>query len=201
MKWCIGKLEGQTGMIVFFADSTKVLGVKAKSLRSLFRERLVASAVSDIFKRSEALLGYLNDLGLVDFNLADKAESLAGGGLAGFAAGQIVGKAQDAAVAKAEEVLTNFINRLIDELYGTSDEIKTDEQSLMGYLEQGDLAFSVPLANLKSASGKQQGLLQKTYQITLKEKGFWIFGTTHKLVFNARNIEPAKTFVESLPKT
>ena len=188
MKWAIGKIKDQKGLLIVFVSEAGVVALPPKTLKASLVNGAVSS-VSALLSASKSTLDLLDALGIVNFDLADAAESAAGGGLTGMAIGAAVGAAQDKAVEAAETAITNAVSSVLE---SALDAGNLSEADVLAALASGQPTLHVPADKLKRVSGKIVGMLTKSYELSVVEKGFWIFNTTHTLVFGKRMISRAE---------
>jgi hypothetical protein len=186
MEWAIGKLEGTRGMLVCFSGTDGFVAVKPKNLKTLFVDSTVAGVQASL-SAAQDVLGLLDNLGVIDFDIGDAVESATGGGLLGMAAGAAASAVQDAAMKKAEEAIGNAVGGTLSTLLGS-----VSESEVMQTLQNGSPVLSVPRAKFKSVKGKQTGMISKSYELEVTERGWWIFSTTYKLKFGTRQIDRAR---------
>ena len=103
--------------------------------------------------------------------------------------GLIAGIAGDAAeikmAQKVEEVLSQGLK------HKSEDEIRE-------LIAGGKDFLTVSTDKVKGISMKKTGMVKKRWQVQLKEKGFWIFSSTHKMTFSMDQKEKAEDLFNSL---
>ncbi len=195
MKWAVGKIKDQKGLLIVFVSDAGVVALPPKTLKTALVNSTVSS-VSSVLSASRTTLNLLDALGVIDFNLAGLADSMAGGGLAGMAVGAAVGAAQSKALEAAENAITNAVSGALEAALGSGEVTEAD---VMAALASGSPTLHVPADKLKRVSGKSVGMLTKTYELKVVEKGFWIFNTTHTLEFGKRMISRAEELPGAAP--
>jgi hypothetical protein len=95
-------------------------------------------------------------------------DNLPGGGLLSGLTADLV---EDKVISKVEGMLSANLDG------------KTDEE-LAAVFQEGDILIDVPREKISRVQMKTKGIMKKRFHVTFKEKGFWIFNTTHKLTFS-----------------
>ena len=154
MNYALGKVEDDKTLLFFTKLNDRIVGVESSSLSKSLMTGLAGVAAEMV--ADKAAEGVENALG-----------SVPGGGLI---AGMVGDKVEEAAINKMVDLISDITDKLSD------DEIA----ELIG---NEDAEIDIPLDKLKSTKGKTKGLVSKKFMVTVKVKGFWIFSTTHELVF------------------
>lgn len=163
MDYALGKVEDDKTLLFFTRLGDRIVGVPSSKISKSLMTGLAGMA-------AEALADAAAD------KLEGALDSVPGGGLV---AGLVAGKIEDAAINK----MVDLISKVTDNL--------TPEQ-VQELIAEEDPEVEIPLEKLKSKKGKTKGLLSKKYMVTVKVKGFWIFSTTHQLVFRMDQKENAQ---------
>ena len=183
MEWALGSIEGKKGLFIVFGSAQGIVVVAPKELKSQLLNGGVA-AVSHLLSNSDSVLELLDGLGIIDFDLGDMADSLAGGGLMGSIVGAAVEKVKDAAMKKAEDAVTGAVAGLLATVLA-----QASEADMMEALRAGRPVLSLSRDKIKSVRGKRTGIVSKLYELEVEEPGFWIFTTKHKMKFGSRQLE------------
>lgn len=163
MIYAMGKVEDTKSLLFFTKLDDRIVGVEASSLTKSFMSGLAEAAAEMVAEAAaEKLEGAL--------------DSVPGGGLI---AGVVGDKIEEAA-----------INKMVSLISDVTDKLSPDEVAEL--IKNEDAEVEIPLDKLKSTKGKTKGLVSKKYMVTAKVKGFWIFSTTHELVFRMDQKENAE---------
>ena len=163
MIYALGKVEDEKTLLFFTKLDDRIVGVPSSSLSKSLMTGL-AEVAAEVAADAAAE------------GLENALDNVPGGGLI---AGLVGDKVEEAAINKMVDLISDVTDKLSDE--EIADLIKNE-----------DAEVEVPLDKLKSTKGKTKGLVSKKFMVTVKVKGFWIFSTTHELVFRLDQKENAE---------
>ena len=108
-------------------------------------------------------------------------DNVPGGGLISSVAGDMAEKKM---AAKVEEAMSAGLKN-------------KSEEEIQELISNGKDLLTVPTEKIINVSMKKTGMVKKRFQVQLKEKGFWIFNTTHKLTFSMDQKDQAEALFTS----
>jgi hypothetical protein len=191
VRWAAGKIKDQKGLLLVSVSEAGVIAIPPKKLKHALLDSGIDAVASAL---TRAVVEKLGALGVINFDLADAAESAAGGGLLGMAVGAAVGGAQEAAEAEAEAAIHEAVTLSLEKLLGAG---QVSEEEVLKALAHGEPVVHVPSEKLKRISGGTTGMISKSYELKVVEKGWWFFNTTHEFVFRKKMMEQAAALPEA----